>query len=179
MTATRLLRTLFRLALLVLSVRAGLWAFDQVSAQAGEAMTLAAIVLVLLAYALLLALPFVPGVELGLTVLVMRGAEAAPLVWAATLLGLCIGYALGHWLPPGWLAGALRPLLRRGRYVMLAVLLNLPGNALIGGGGGIAMAAGLSRIFAPLPTLAIFAMATLPVPLTVWLFGPDILPWTY
>ncbi len=35
----------------------------------------------------------------------------------------------------------------RYRYVLLAVLINLPGNSLIGGGGGILLAAGLSGCF--------------------------------
>lgn len=214
MTAASLLRTLFRLCLVALVAIAGLWLFDRIAEQAGSAMTWAAIALVLLAYALLLAVPFMPGVELGFTLLMMRGAEVAPLVWLATVLGLALAYALGHWLPPRWLAATLRdigltraaegcerllaqpralrqrwlaaqmprplrPLARGGRYLLLAALLNLPGSVLVGGGGGIAMAAGLSRIFAPLPTLAVFALATSPIPLLVWLYGPDILPWTH
>lgn len=40
------------------------------------------------------------------------------------------------------------------RYVALAVLLNIPGNVVIGGGGGIAFAAGMTRLFSfPLPSL--------------------------
>ena len=43
--------------------------------------------------------------------------------------------------------------------------LHIPGNALVGGGGGIALLAGLSGLFAPLPTILAFAVAVSPVPL--------------
>ena len=68
-----------------------------------------------------------------------------------------------------------RPVIGTGRYLLVAVLLNLPGNALIGGGGGIAFIAGFSRLYAPMLTLVTFAVAVLPVPLTVWLWGVEVL----
>ena len=49
--------------------------------------------------------------------------------------------------------------------------MNVPGNAVIGGGGGIMMMAGLSGIFAPLPTVLAVMLAVSPVPLAVMLFG--------
>ena len=61
------------------------------------------------------------------------------------------------------------------RYVTLALLLNLPGNALLGGGGGIMLLAGLSRLFALPQTLATVALAVMPVPLGVWFLGSSIL----
>ena len=74
-------------------------------------------------------------------------------------------------LPP-WLA--LIDL--RSRYILLAVLINLPGNSLIGGGGGIGLLAGLSRIYAPLATVLTFLIAVSPIPLLVWIYGMPILP---
>jgi hypothetical protein len=60
------------------------------------------------------------------------------------------------------------------RYVNLAVLINIPGNSVIGGGGGIALISGLSGMFRmPLAMLTI-ALATAPVPLAIWLFGLTI-----
>jgi hypothetical protein len=59
----------------------------------------------------------------------------------------------------------------RYRYIALAVLINTPGNAIIGGGGGIMMLAAMSGIFMPLPTLLTVAIAVCPVPLAVLLFG--------
>jgi len=42
------------------------------------------------------------------------------------------------------------PFLLRHRYLIIAILFNLPGNAVIGGGGGIGVIAGMSRLF-PFP----------------------------
>jgi hypothetical protein len=62
--------------------------------------------------------------------------------------------------PPGVL-----PFLLRHRFIALAVAINLPGNILIGGGGGIAMFAGMSGIF-PFPMyLLTIVLAVAPVPL--------------
>jgi len=58
----------------------------------------------------------------------------------------------------------LRGLLRY-RYVALAVAINTPGNVILGGGGGLALMAGLSRLFSPLPFLLTVLIAVLPVPL--------------
>jgi len=59
----------------------------------------------------------------------------------------------------------------RHRYVALAVIVNVPGNAMIGGGGGIMMMAGMSGIFAPVQTFLAIAIAVSPVPVTVLLLG--------
>ena len=72
---------------------------------------------------------------------------------------------------PGWLA----PFVVRYRYATVAVLLNLPGNAVIGGGGGIMMIAGISRLFTAPALAATVLIAVLPVPLAVWLIGADFL----
>ncbi|MCP1169307.1 hypothetical protein NHG85_12380, partial [Limimaricola sp. ASW11-118] len=72
---------------------------------------------------------------------------------------------------PRWARGWV---LRR-RYLLLALLINLPGNSLIGGGGGILLAAGLSRLFRPAPVLLTLVLATAPVPLLLMIVGPGIL----
>ncbi|MFT5797831.1 MAG: hypothetical protein ACI84R_001895 [Candidatus Azotimanducaceae bacterium] len=56
-----------------------------------------------------------------------------------------------------------RKLLRH-RYVLLAVSLNIPGNSLIGGGGGLAIIAGASRLFPFWHFLAVVSCAVAPVP---------------
>jgi hypothetical protein len=59
----------------------------------------------------------------------------------------------------------LVPYLLRYRFLALAVLLNLPGNTVLGGGGGIAMLAAMSGLF-PFPGyLLTVALAVAPVPL--------------
>ena len=164
----------------------------------------------LIVYAFLLAIPFVPGVEIGISLLVMQGPAIAPFVHAATVVGLLISFAVGRAfatsLPCQFLhtmglaqacafVDAMKKMTRkerldyleaaaprwmgrwvlRHRYVLLALLINLPGNSLIGGGGGILLVAGLSRLFS-LPALVVTViLATAPVPLAVWLIGADFL----
>ena len=164
-----------------------------------------------LLYALLLALPFVPGIEIGLAMLGMFGAAVAPHVYLATVGGLTLAYAAGRLIPLPVLArladrlglrataarlkhlatltpaelttiltseapGRWTPFLIRRRHIALALLVNLPGNALIGGGGGIALAAGISRIYSVAGFLITILIAVAPVPLAVWLFGTQVLP---
>lgn len=163
----------------------------------------------LLAYALLIAIPFVPGVEVGLTLLAMAGPAIAPMIYLATVLGLVLAYVAGEWLPharlrqvladlrltracrfiervqpldraarldllqhraPGW----ARPLVSRFRYLMLALLINLPGNSVLGGGGGILFMAGFSRLFRPWATLLTLVVAVAPVPAAVWFLHLDV-----
>jgi len=176
----------------------------------GRMMLNLTILVLLLLYALLLALPFVPGVEIGVSVMVMQGSEVAPFVYLATVLGLSLsffmGRALGHDMPCQFLRtlGLVRTckfiektkalsreqrlkLLQRSlphwigksvlkyRYVVMALALNLPGNSLVGGGGGIALVAGLSRLFSPLWTLVMILIAVSPVPILVYFWGPGLL----
>lgn len=179
--------------------------------EAGQGpMQLAILLTALAVYALLIATPFVPGVEIGVALLLLRGASIAPAVYLATLLGLLLAYMIGRLVPQATIertfrdlrltrAAALiarsatltpqerehalrdrlpRPLrapLTRYRYLTLALLINLPGNALLGGGGGLLMAAGLSRLFVPRATLLTLALAVLPVPLVIWWFGTGML----
>ena len=148
----------------------------------------------------LMAMPFVPGAEIGLTLLTVLGGAIAPLVYLATAFSLTMAYLAGRLLPPSILQAVLRavglkraagfieraadmtqadlqenlmppsaPLVLRGllryRYVALAVAINTPGNVILGGGGGLALMAGLSRLFSPLPFLLTVLIAVLPVPL--------------
>jgi hypothetical protein len=63
----------------------------------------------------------------------------------------------------------LLPVLLRHRYLTLAAAFNLPGNSLIGGGGGIALVAGMSGLYGTAPYVATVALAVAPVPLLLWL----------
>ncbi|NNU78948.1 hypothetical protein HMH01_00725 [Halovulum dunhuangense] len=157
-------------------------------------------------YAVLLALPFVPGVEIGLGLLTMFGAMAAPFVYLATVAGLSLSFLCGRLIPAQVLARLARRLglarlethllrldpldsaarlelllrsapqgwgamLLRRRYLALALALNMPGNAILGGGGGIALAAGMSRLFNIPGFLAAVAVAVSPVPILIWALG--------
>jgi hypothetical protein len=158
------------------------------------------------AFVILLAIPFVPGAEIGLTMLAVFGAAIAPLVYGATVLALLLAFLIGRLLPERWLVAGFRGLrmersavaleemlslepharlerlmtggsprlLRlatRHRYLALILAINMPGNVVIGGGGGIAMMAGASRLFTPLAYLVAVMVAVSPVPIVVTLFG--------
>jgi hypothetical protein len=210
-----LLRILLRLGTVVLLALCVIWltrwAYAMTDAGATTHFQIGLLGLLLLAYVVMIALPFVPGVELGLTLMALQGGAIAPMVYLATVLGLMLAYLVGRILPPERIAGGLQdlrlhraarmvrhiapldgqaridllvarlpgwltPLALRHRYILLGLLINLPGNALIGGGGGIGLIAGLSRIYAALPTLLTFLIAVSPIPLLVWAYGMPILP---
>jgi len=151
-------------------------------------------------YVLWMALPFVPGIELGLALMVLLGARGVVLVYFCTLLSLSLSFTIGRLIPLnsfarflGWLhlykaqdlvlqleplnseekldfllksaPSKAIPFLLRHRYLMIAIALNLPGNALIGGGGGIGLISGMSRLY-PFPKyILLVSLAITPLPL--------------
>lgn len=79
-----------------------------------EAMVHRAIMMGALAYIGLLALPFVPGAEIGLAMLAGFGPGIAPLVYACTVASMMLAYVIGRFLPIEVLIRALSVLrLRR------------------------------------------------------------------
>ncbi len=73
-----------------------------------------AIMLGAVAYVGLLALPFVPGAEIGLTMLAAFGPAIAPLIYIATVAAMALAYLVGRFLPVGALERLLSGLrLRR------------------------------------------------------------------
>jgi hypothetical protein len=162
------------------------------------------------AYAVLIAIPFVPGVEIGLTLIGMLGPPIVFLVYLSTLAGLSTSFLVGRLISLEGLIGLLDdlrfrkahrllvtispmtledrlaflvanapgryvPFLLRHRYIALAIVLNLPGNIVIGGGGGIALMAGASRLYSVPGFLASIILAVAPVPLAILVFGKEIL----
>ena len=151
-------------------------------------------------YILWMAIPFVPGIELGLALMVMLGPKGIVLVYLCTLLSLSLSFAIGRLIPLkvfsrllGWLhlqktqnlvlqleplssekkldfllsiaPSKIIPYLLKHRYLMIAVALNLPGNVIIGGGGGIGLIAGMSRL-CPFPKYFLFvSLAIAPLPI--------------
>lgn len=147
-------------------------------------------------YALFLAMPFVAGVEIGLLIMAMFGLSGVVVAYCGTLLGLSIAFWAGRILPRAFIGNGLRKLgidrhasdlddiLRRSisgpgrlsslgatlfknRYLTIAVLLNCPGNAVVGGGGGLALLSGMSKDVSWQRFLAMTAIATTPVPILV------------
>jgi hypothetical protein len=151
-------------------------------------------------YVVLMALPFMPGIEIGLMLMAMLGVGGIVLVYLCTVLALSLSFLAGRLLPPRYVARALGwlrlerarklvteleplsaeerfrflarstpsrivPFLLRHQYLVLAVLFNLPGNVIIGDGGGIALIAGMSRLF-PFPKYVLLVcLAITPIPL--------------
>lgn len=169
-----------------------------------------AIAIVIGVYILLMSLPFMPGIEVGLAILMIFDTEGIVLVYFSTLVALTLSFVVGRLTPPGLLARMLGwfhlargrdlvermqplspadklellvksaparvvPFLLRHRYIAVAAAFNIPGNFLIGGGGGIAMAAGLSGLFRFPAYLLMVCIAISPIPLillTKALFWP-------
>jgi hypothetical protein len=158
----------------------------------------------MLAYVALMMLPFCPGIEVGLMLIMLGGPELVPLVYLATVAALMLAFLIGRFVPQHtvievlgllrlsrarglllrieplepeqrlqFLLGPGRPRLLRclleHRYVAVAIALNTPGNIFVGDSGGIALAAGFSRLFS-LHLLALTVMlAVSPVPIAVML----------
>lgn len=164
------------------------------------------LIVVLMGYAVIIAMPFFPGVEIGIALLLMQGASVAPYVYLATVAGLFLAFTVGRVIPLGWLQSTFADLglhrvsemiggiddipaearldglaarlprwlarfLGDWRYVTIGLLVNLPGSFALGGGGGILLLAGISRLFHPGLILITLLIAVLPVPLLVWGFG--------
>lgn len=158
------------------------------------------IVLFVVVYGLVLAMPFLPGVELGLLIMAVFGPAGAVAAYVATFGGLMLAYGVGRmlpehvvmqWLrrlgvvlPPGGVAAAvnrlaapnapelppsrrLTAMLMNHRYLSLALCLNFPGNAALGGGGGVALLCGVSRQFSFRAFTLTLAIAISPVPILV------------
>ena len=203
------LRVLLLIAVAVAGTWAAHWvrdALDMTIMPSVEIRVHRGIMLGMFAYVVLLAIPFVPGAEIGFALLTAFGASIAPLVYVATVVSMMLAYTVGRLLPATTLVRLLS-LLRmrraaelvgraaalpqedrlalflegapprtvglalRHRYVALAVIVNVPGNSVIGGGGGIMMLAGLSGIFAPVQTVLAVAVAVSSVPIAIILLG--------
>lgn len=141
-----------------------------------------------LLYILLLCCPFVPGAELGLLLMIVSGPVGALCVYLMTLLALSISFALGVRLKHQCRNHAsisariekdsvLAKRLNKTQMsqaplkscLLLAGLLNTPGNSVIGGGAGIAMFYGYNQKLAWPRFLLTISTSVLPVPLFYFL----------
>jgi hypothetical protein len=170
---------------------------------AAQTMMRQAMLTALALYVVLTAIPFMPGVEVGLSMLMLLGSKVALLVYLGTITALTLSFLVGRFIPARISARAFgffgltraqdllmqvagkpvrervailmqsapqgwAPVMLRHRHLALAILINLPGNMLIGGGGGIAMVAGMSRLFSLPAFLLTVAIAVAPVPLLIY-----------
>ncbi len=156
----------------------------------------------IIVYVLWMAIPFVPGFELGLALMIMLGPKGVVLIYLCTLLSLSLSFTIGRLMPLNvfarffaWLhlhkaqdlvlrleplnseerldfllttaPSRVIPFLLKHRYLIIAITLNLPGNAIIGGGGGIGLITGISRLY-PFPKyLLLVSLAITPLPLLI------------
>ena len=79
-----------------------------------------AIMLGAIAYIGLLALPFVPGAEIGLAMLAAFGAAIAPLIYVCTVASMMLAFAIGRFLPIGLLERLLSLLRMRRAAALVA-----------------------------------------------------------
>jgi hypothetical protein len=170
------------------------------------------IIISMITYTILMAIPFVPGAEIGLGVMMILGPKIVPLVYLCTLVSLFLSFLVGRLIPVKYLINFLQdlhlrkasflltelegldsqqrfdllierspkkfvPLLLKYRYLALLVVINTPGNIVVGGGGGIAMSAGMSRIFTLPLFLLTVAVAVSPIPLLLIIFGANFSDW--
>jgi hypothetical protein len=161
-----------------------------------------AVLIAVVLYICLMATPFLPGIEMGLALMMVLGPKCIVVAYICTLIALSISFGLGRLFPAHLLVSLLQwlsltraaasltnfdatppgkrleylaaqsptptvPALMTHRYLFLALLLNLPGNALIGGGGGIGMMAGMSRLYSFTAYFFLICVAILPGPTLV------------
>ena len=165
-----------------------------------EHLMITALWFAIVVYVLWMALPFVPGIELGLALMVMLGTRGVVLVYLCTLLSLSLSFTIGRLIPLndfarllGWLhlykaqdlvlqleplnseeklnfllrtaPSKVIPFLLKHRYLTIAIALNLPGNSLIGGGGGIGLITGMSRLYPFTKYILLVSLAITPLPI--------------
>ncbi len=82
----------------------------------------------MVAYIVLLALPFVPGAEIGIAILAAFGAAIAPLIYVATVAAMMLAYVIGRFLPVSALARVLQTLRLRRAAQMVAQAAELSGH---------------------------------------------------
>lgn len=126
-------------------------------------------------YTLILAVPYIPASEIGLCIILIFREHGPLLVYVATILGLFSSFMIGnHFVKNSRMENIIANLLTQKFYIKfgesmpalcLVILLNTPGNVIIGGGGGIALSYGMLRNLTLTRFLLTIAIGTAPVPL--------------
>ncbi|MCR9136592.1 MAG: hypothetical protein NXI27_11390 [Alphaproteobacteria bacterium] len=158
----------------------------------------------LVLFVLTSALPFVPGAEIGLMLMLCFGKPLVLPVYLCMVAALTLAFLAGRYVPGPVLSalfaslglakasrlvtghgknrmlrpnhearrtwqGQLISIASRNRTLLLILLLNVPGNSIAGGGGGIAFGAGASGAYSTRRFLAAILVAIAPVPLIFYL----------
>jgi len=209
-----LIKFLYLILLIIAANYAAEWVVDVLKVElrpSNEDYVHKMIIISAIIYVFLLAIPFVPGSEIGLALMMILGPKIVFLVYVCTLVGLLTSFIVGRLIslkalvklfddlqlhkpsqllrrfePMGMedrlaflvseTPNRLVPYFLRHRYLALAMLVNLPGNILIGGGGGIALMAGTSGLYSLPGFLCAITIGISPVPLAFLIFGKEFLP---
>lgn len=78
---------------------------------------------ILAIYAVMMALPFVPGIAVVVPLLILNGPSVMPWIWLATITGLLMAFAVGRTIPAGTLASLLLRLRQRRAAAAVAALM--------------------------------------------------------
>lgn len=139
------------------------------------------LVLASIIYAILLAVPYFPGIEVGLAIMIIFGVKGVIFAYVATVVGLFIAFLFGGGIKGNRLLNnklsniivseTTHKLSNYSPIFALIILLNMPGNIVLGGGGGIAMSYGYYKKLSPLTFLFSLIIATSPIPLLIGVLG--------
>lgn len=147
--------------------------------------SLADLILITALYAAILAIPFMPGLELGLVIMALFGTGGVTAAYLGTILGLLLAYSVGRWIAQtsasnsavrrwaaperleAFIGPKLSALADKYRYMILGLAFNLPGNSVVGGGGGISLISGMSGRFTLVKFMLTIIIATAPLPILI------------
>jgi hypothetical protein len=184
------------------------WIMNEAESAQNAPLMVGLMVIIFLVYVVLISIPIGPGIEIALSLMLIRGPDVVIWVYITTVLGLFLAFLAGQYLPYTYLQKVfldlrmkrasellnslqtlsrkdrldlikeklpllLRPFIVEGRYATVAVILNIPGNALIGGGGGILLIAGISRLFSTGWMFLTLVIAVSPIPIAIHVFDID------
>lgn len=182
-------------------------AFEWVKGVAEKARTPETLTILCIVYAVLLAIPGVPGLEVGLVMMAVFAEVGILAAWLCTIVGLNLAFLGGRKIPRAKLEKWLKPkdvpeselpafAIGKGdtmtlvfernklgrkilkwtgppggwrRYLLIGLLFNMPGNFIIGGGGGIGLFCGTSDDIKWRWYLLTTTLAAAVIPLMVYL----------
>lgn len=131
-------------------------------------------------YSLVLIIPYFPSLEIGLVMMIWFQEPGVIIIYSATVLSLTIAYLVGSKMKRNNFFNEMfnhlikfkvtDQLSKKHPYLSLVFLLNMPGNTVLGGGGGIAMNFGHNSYLSFPKFFTGCAIATSPLPI-IFLIG--------
>jgi hypothetical protein len=172
--ARRVLSTVLLLAIVIVALATSDDLYQMVAVGTDELLTTENLILISLLYACCLAIPFMPGVELGLLIMFVLGLQRVVAAYTATLVRLTTAFLVGRLA----FNNAFRTVssekmkrlleaLKTRPYLLIALLLNLSGNWVLGGDGGVSLMARMSWSVSFQRFVLTVALAVAPIPMLV------------